>query len=503
MELELGGRYSDYADTDSTWTYKVTTNIQFNNWMRLRGGYNRATRAPNLGELFLNEQEIFTAAGAGVFIEPCSARSNAPFGAAAPPSAGAAVDPNPNPATQDPPFLASGQTLEGAVSTYLICRAQMGEEAAKRYYGDPNDKQNYPGITAPLGTGSSWVLQVGNRNLKSEKADTWTLGFVFTSVADNPWLARITAAVDWWKVDIHDAIQLYSADYANYLCYGTRIVRNQAEAEEQAATDACQSVPRNPTSGGADITRLAYDNLATIATSGIDVQLNWSASFADLGATKIPGSLGFNLTTSILNYYRTKASPLDIDLETDWKGTLGPNLSGTNPGAYDYRLNAGLNWRVNPFSVSLRWRFLPGVWGAGMASQHAIIANNERVAAGGEGRILNYTPSVAIKADSYSAFDMSFNWTVNGTWSLRAGIDNLLDKQPVITGASKGRPYDPKLTPQQNQDNLRNVCSDEARTKGCRPPTTFSLATTGQGSTSAGYYDVLGRRYFVGFRAKL
>jgi hypothetical protein len=33
-------------------------------------------------------------------------------------------------------------------------------------------------------------------------------------------------------------------------------------------------------------------------------------------------------------------------------------------------------------------------------------------------------------------------------------------------------------------------------------PSAYSIATTGMGTTSGGYYDVLGRRYFVGFKAK-
>ena len=54
LELELGGRYSDYEDTDSTFTWKATANLEITDWIRLRGGYNLATRAPNLGELFLS-----------------------------------------------------------------------------------------------------------------------------------------------------------------------------------------------------------------------------------------------------------------------------------------------------------------------------------------------------------------------------------------------------------------------------------------------------------------
>jgi iron complex outermembrane receptor protein len=76
LELELGGRYSEYEDTDSTFTWKATANWEINDYVRVRGGYNKATRAPNLGELFLNVQEFFGVGGN--FGDPCSARSNAP-----------------------------------------------------------------------------------------------------------------------------------------------------------------------------------------------------------------------------------------------------------------------------------------------------------------------------------------------------------------------------------------------------------------------------------------
>ena len=79
LELEIGARYSDYEDTDAENTWKFLVNWQVNDFMRFRGGFNRATRAPNLGELFLNPQEIFT--GAGAFGDPCGVRSNSPYGA--------------------------------------------------------------------------------------------------------------------------------------------------------------------------------------------------------------------------------------------------------------------------------------------------------------------------------------------------------------------------------------------------------------------------------------
>ncbi|MET0282600.1 MAG: TonB-dependent receptor [Steroidobacteraceae bacterium] len=473
VELELGGRFSDYTVTDSTVTYKALLNWEINDWFRFRGGYNRATRAPNLGELFLNLQEVF--GGGGAFGDPCGLRSNAPFGAG-----GVLPDPQLDPGEAQT-SLASGQTAAGAQSTYLICRAQMGTAGAAQYYS-----ANAGGAT---GGGFAWTYQQGNPDLDSEKADTWTAGFVFTSRSGNPWLSGLNLAVDWWKVDIKDAIQQYSTDYARYLCYGAVTVTNAAEAAAQAASANCQNVGRAAADGAPTTMLLRYDNQATISTAGFDVALNWGSTLADLGVG-IPGRLGINVQTTILDTYKTKQSPFDFDVETEWKGSLGPTLTGTNGGAYKYRLNTSFNYALDNKSFSLRWRHLPSVWGVGKATENAIIANNERVAGGGDGVLLSYTPGTSEKVSSYNMIDASFNWSINETLSVRAGVDNVFNFQPRITGASAGYPAG---------TDLAAVC---AAAPGCQAPTGYSLASSGAGTTSPGYYDVLGRRYFLGLKAR-
>ncbi|MFO7325561.1 MAG: TonB-dependent receptor, partial [Pseudomonadota bacterium] len=480
IELEVGGRHSNYSVTDETWTYKINGSWMVNDSLRFRGGYNRATRAPNLGELFLNLQEVFT--GGGTFGDPCGLRSNSPFGAG-----GAAPDPVLLPGEEETK-LASGQTAEGAYSTYLICRAQMGTAGANAFYNQDN------GGGGATGGGFAWIYQEGNPNLDSEKADTWTAGFVYTSRSSNPWLRGLSAAVDWWKVDIEDAIQLFSIDYARYLCYGGPLVTNETEAAERAATQACRNVGRNPTSGGATTMLLRYDNLATISTSGIDVALNWVGQLSELGFGNAPGRVGLNIQSTILDYYKTKTSPLNFDVETDWKGSLGPTLSGTNGGAYDFRLNVGLSYFLNDKSISLRWRYLPSVWGTGKAVENAIIANNNAVANGEkDGVILSYTPTTARKVGDYSVFDLSGTWDINSSVTLRAGIDNLFDIKPRITGATAGYP---------GGTDLNAVCSVAQQERGCQNPNAYSLPSTGAGTTNAGYYDTLGRRFFLGVKAR-
>jgi outer membrane receptor protein involved in Fe transport len=64
---------------------------------------------------------------------------------------------------------------------------------------------------------------------------------------------------------------------------------------------------------------------------------------------------------------------------------------------------------------------------------------------------------------SYSIFDVSGRYSFGEQWELRFGVDNLLDKDPPIV-------------------NLRTVAEGYTQT----------------GVTNPAFYDVLGRRYYVG-----
>jgi iron complex outermembrane receptor protein len=153
-EFETGARYSEYKETgDKEWTNKILANWEVREWLRLRGGYNRATRAPNIGELFLNQQEIF--AGGGNFGDPCSVRANAPWGAGGTTLAEDEVltPASPPYVPAEPlPSLAPGQTQEGADRTQRICEAMMGPEGADYYYR---------GIVGGVDTNRDFVQQTG------------------------------------------------------------------------------------------------------------------------------------------------------------------------------------------------------------------------------------------------------------------------------------------------------------------------------------------------------
>jgi len=475
LDLDIGGRYSDYDYTANTTTFKVDMDAAITKSFRLRGGFNRATRAPNLGELYLGEQEYF--GGGAQYGDPCSVRSPAPFGAG-----GAAADTSPS-SGSGPTSIAPGQTAAGAQSTYLICQAQMiaaGGAAAESYYYNTTNQS-----TTAASAVFAWLNEEGNPNLKSEQANTWTAGFVFSNLGDNPWISGLNGSVDWWQIDVAHAIELDSPDYANYLCYGAVQVSTAAAAAAQAASPACQNVARNPSTGGEETSLLEFGNAATIGEAGIDFALNWFAQLADLGLKGVPGGISFSSQDSILQYFKTKQSAEAFDVDVNWKDSLGPTLYGTNGGAYGFRLYTTVGYVMPSWQVNLHWEFLPSVNSANHAFQQAIIANDAK-----SGNLpLGYIPNTDVAAPAYSLFSLSASWTVNKWLQVRGGVNNLLNVDPAITGATGGFPVG---------TNLNAVCGARV---DCENPAAYSLPNDGAGVTNAGFYDVYGRTFFLGFKA--
>jgi outer membrane receptor protein involved in Fe transport len=146
----------------------------------------------------------------------------------------------------------------------------------------------------------------------------------------------------------------------------------------------------------------------------------------------------------------TRTSPI-----IDWKGSLGPDAgTSLNNGAYDYRTFTTLGYAFNDWSVNLRWRHLPKA----KSALQAVLDSTT----GGVSTQLG-------AEDSYDVFDASATWGISERTTLRMGIDNLFDTDPVITGARTALDPNP---------------------------------TTGQGTTEAGFYSILGRQIFVGVEAQ-
>ncbi len=449
LSLELGARYSTYTafdrlnhlniSPDGGWTYKILGDWAVNDWVRLRGGYNLAVRAPNVGELFLGKQEVYAAGAATNYGDPCSLAATAPFGAGG-------AGPDPVKGTTAPVVNSGG--LAGAESALRICKALMGgptSPGATTYYG----QTQAAGAASPFG----FVYQEGNPNLSSEKAKTWTAGIVLRSPSQSPLLSRASLSIDWYRIAIYGAIEFQSVDNIKEACL-SQSAPDDATAATIAASPACQLLSRNAGSGAEAPTTIQYDNLSTLWTSGVDFNLNWTFDLADVGLNSVPGSLNVNLIANYLDYYDTQSAPGQPIVH--WAGTLGPNLNGTNAGAFRYRTNLSVTYMNGPGSIGVTWRHLPGVH-----SQTYAITGGGGTAAG----------DFTVDTPSHDEVDLFGSYTFMKNYILRAGINNLFDAAPEITGQTVANPG-------------------------------FTLPSSGQGTTMEGLYDALGRRFFVGLTAK-
>ena len=267
--------------------------------MRLRGGLQRANRAPNVGELYAPENTaIVNSAYNG---DPCGSNSFAPWGA------NPAYNPN-------------------SASAIALCSQLMGPGAAI-FYADPQTGV-FPTVT---------VVEQGNPNVQSEQADTVTFGAVLT-------LDNFEVAVDWYKIEIEDIIGVTGYDSVYEQCLSPQY----NTARTPAGNSYCQYIQRNQENGGTLRVSAPRANLGHYETSGVDVQFNWRTQLGE-------STLGVNVLTTFLDTYELQDSPQAALVDI-----VGTN--GAPGGAqFDYRMFTTLNWFSGPFSTALRWRHYPDI----------------------------------------------------------------------------------------------------------------------------------------------
>jgi iron complex outermembrane recepter protein len=151
LSMEAGYRYSSYNLGFDTNTYKFGLNWAPTADVRFRGSYQRAVRAPNIQELFVEKGLILEGA-----TDPCSSSTSAPA----------------NP-------------LSGCKHTGLTS-AQWGKVLS-------SPAGQYNGLTG------------GNPHLKPETADTTSFGFVVTPSV----LPNFSVTVDYFNIRIKNVISSY------------------------------------------------------------------------------------------------------------------------------------------------------------------------------------------------------------------------------------------------------------------------------------------------------
>jgi outer membrane receptor protein involved in Fe transport len=172
LGLEGGYRVSDYSSVGQVTTFKIGGEWAPVEWLRFRGIYNEATRAPSVTELFTAGNQGFPS-----YLDPCRATNTA-----------------------------------GNVPLQNFCVSQ-----------------GVPLASIPTFTANNSQVQAfafGNPNLSPETAETLTLGFVFQP----DWfpIGNFRATVDYYDIQISDAVGALGAQFFLNTCYASLNAANPA-----------------------------------------------------------------------------------------------------------------------------------------------------------------------------------------------------------------------------------------------------------------------------------
>ncbi len=309
LNVDLGYRYSDYLSGGVS-TYKADLDWTLVRGVRLRGGYERAIRAPNVVEYF--NPAVATAALLGGSGDPCN-------------------------------FDSTARTGANAAQVRDLCVAQGVPASIVDSY-----KSAFAGTQA---------VQQGNLALEPEEADTYTAGIVLRPAFSSPVLSNLQFSVDYYRIDLKKAISTLSADLVFARCFN----ETGDNPSYSASNQYCQSIQRNASSGAPDKTLTPYFNLGGIRTDGIDVQLDWAVPLESLGLPASAGRLDFNVVASYLMSFEVQASagaPF-----VDYAGTTGFRVSGydfaSNNGSHPrWKTNSSLTWSNDTASLGMRWYYV-------------------------------------------------------------------------------------------------------------------------------------------------
>jgi iron complex outermembrane recepter protein len=358
LSVEAGYRYSDYnLSFGSTNTFKFGLEWAPVGDVRLRAMFNRAVRAPNLQDLFLQPRVQLDGT-----VDPC-----------------AGATPN---AT-----LAQCE-LTGATA------AEYGHIAA-----DP--AHQYNGLVG------------GSTSLAPEVADTYTVGFVVTPTV----LPNFNATVDYYSIKINNFITSYGANFIIGQCINT------------ANPFYCDKVHRAPATGTASdgslfggtssyIVDTIY-NLGWQRAQGIDIT---SAYKWDLGRA---GKLDFDF---VANYDIKYATETVLGLGSyNCAGYYGATC-GVPAAKWKHKLRATWRTPVPSLDAWIAWRKISGV-----AEEHTSsnpLLSGPTSPYDGAGSNLATQPGTWLTARHY--IDLGASWTAASKYTLRAGVNNLFDKDPPL-----------------------------------------------------------------------
>lgn len=243
----------------------------------------------------------------------------------------------------------------------------------------------------------------GNPNLTPEKAKTWSAGIVFTPRA----VPSLSGSIDYWNIRISDVIGVIPATLILNNCLNSGDPKYCSQLVRQPNTF---SLTGNAVATGGYIIQQNL-NIGAAETRGIDLQTNYRLPLGGLG------SLRFSLNGSYL--LKNSTQPLPGAASYDCSGLFGHTCQTVAP---KWRHIMNVTWALpGNVDVGANWRYIGKV----------SLDNNSQdpTLHFAEDGVYN---SVNARLPAINYIDLMARWEIKKDLSLRAGVNNLLDKDPPL-----------------------------------------------------------------------
>jgi iron complex outermembrane recepter protein len=341
LNFDAAARLSDYSTIGNADTWKLGLVWQPIEDIILRGTLAEATRSPNIGELFDPGGQTFQ-----LITDPCDVNQ-----------------------------LANGTEFRADNCAQAL--NALGVDPAT--YTDPNSS-SVAGILS------------GNPNLTEEVAETRTIGVIL-----NPRFApNLTISVDWYKIDLEDAINTASPEEAAQTCVDLPTLEN----------DFCNLVTREDGTGALIDFIQQPQNVAEFITEGYDFTIDYAVDPMEWGLQRNIGL--FNLR--VVGNYLT-----DLEFVNLPGADSDDDLGEEDAPEWQFRLD--LTWEYSQFLVnySLSW------FDETLRYSNQVREVNRDIV---EARFWKY--------DERRVHDIHVAYEHREGLQLYAGVNNLTDQQPDI-----------------------------------------------------------------------
>ena len=339
LELELAARHADYSTTGSNTTWKAGLIYSPIEDLRIRSTVSEAIRAPDIGSLFGPQNQNFFGR-----TDPCDRRN-----------------------------------INDARTTPAIRQANCNA----------------------LGIPTGWISPVnfsveglsgGNPALKPEISESFTVGFVYQP----SWLEGFDLTVDYWDIEITDAIGTPGAN---------NIVTRCVDDPNGINNAFCRLVTRAPNTFELTFIRNLTANLQKLTASGYDIEMNYQREIAG-------NPFKVRLVASLLKEH------LFFPFQSDPRQRERNHGLAARP---ELAFNLSLSYQLSGWDLNWETRFLK----SGSRFAFETLANNPDIAA-------------LLETGNTDYHDVNVRYSFNDTWELFVGIDNLFDKDAPLGYNGRG-----------------------------------------------------------------